>query len=79
MALTEEEILEYKKQIDKAKTKIATFTGQYNAVLNQLKEASGCQTSKEAKLKLKQLEAKKLELDLKIEKACSDLEKQLSE
>jgi hypothetical protein len=79
MALTEQQIIELKEEIEEAKTTVATLTGQVTAITNQLKKEYGVSTLEAAKLKVKEIQKKKDSLDTKIEKLSDELETLLNE
>lgn len=56
--LTEEDLLDLKKEIDAAKTETAQLEGQKKELMRQLKENWDCDTVEEAEAKLKKLQKK---------------------
>lgn len=78
MALSEQEVLDFKEQIETAKSNVANYTGQYTAVLKQLKETTGTTDIEGAQTRLKQLQRQQLVLDQKIETASALLEEKLT-
>lgn len=75
MALTEEQLLDLKGEIDTAKTKVAELTGTRKTLMAQLKETWGCKTVEEADKKLKTLGEEINQLEASIKEQTEDLEK----
>ena len=78
MKLTENELLEYKKNIDDSKTKIAELKGQQKMILKQLKESFDCSTIKEAEEKIAEYEKTIDILCKRIKKETERLEEKLT-
>jgi len=74
MALTEQQLLKKKKEIETAKMELSELKGEEKALLKQLKENWQCATLIEAKKKLKEFEKEAEELTTKIEEATTELE-----
>ena len=72
--MTEQELLQLKSDIDKAKSAIAELKGQEKAIIGQLKEWE-CNTIEEAEAKLKEMQESISDLDVKIAKGIEELEK----
>lgn len=54
--MTEEKLLDLKRQIEVGKTKVAELKGRKDALVSQLKKDWKCSTIKEAKVKLKSIQ-----------------------
>lgn len=74
MSLTEEQLLDLKREIEESKARISELKGQKTALLNQLKEDWKCNDIEAAKFKLKKLEQKVTEIDSEIDKLTAELE-----
>lgn len=74
MALTEEQLLDLKREIEESKARISELKGQKTALLNQLKEDWKCNDIEAAKLKLKKLEQKVTDMNAEIDKLTAELE-----
>lgn len=66
--MTETELLEKKKEIEKTKIKLSELKGEQKALTKQLKDNWGCSTLTEAKKKIISFENKKKDLEKQIEK-----------
>lgn len=74
MALTEQQLLDLKDDVEEAKVKVSELTGQNTALINQLKTDWGCKTIAEAEAKLKEMDTSIASIDKKIEKGILELE-----
>jgi peptidoglycan hydrolase CwlO-like protein len=74
MALTEQQLLDLKEEVDDAKTKVSELTGQQTALMKQLKEDWDCKTIQEAEEKLETMEKNITILENKIKKGTKELE-----
>lgn len=72
--MDEQDLLELKQDIEKAKTKVNQLEGQRKGLLEQLKEDWGCSSVEEAEKKLSKLEAGAEKLDKKLQKGIQKLE-----
>ena len=70
---TEQQLLDLKNQIDKAKIVVSELTGQSNALLKQLEEW-GCKTIQDAEKKLKEMEVEVSNFESKIALGVKELE-----
>lgn len=71
----EEELLDLKKKIDKAKTAVSELKGQQKSLMNQLKTDYGCTTIDQAKKKLSSIEDEITDLQEKIDTGIEEIEK----
>jgi phage shock protein A len=74
MALTEQQLLDLKEEVDDAKTKVSELTGQQTALMKQFKEDWDCKTIQEAEEKLETMEKNITILESKIKKGTKELE-----
>ena len=72
--LTEQDLLDLKKDIDKSKLKVAELTGEKKSITQQLKNDWNCSTVEQAKTKLKSLEKDIETTEKQIDKATKELE-----
>ncbi len=72
--MIEEDLLDLKRDIDEAKTKVAELNGQVTALLRQLKEEWKCSSIQEAEEKLRKLDLKITSIQKEIDKGCAELE-----
>jgi predicted nucleic acid-binding Zn-ribbon protein len=72
--LTEEDLLDLKKDIDTAKTNTAQLEGQKKELMKQLKENWDCETIAEAEKKLKKLQTKYKETEEQIADGIAELQ-----
>ena len=73
--MTEQELIELKQEIDKAKEKSLQLKGQKDALLQQLKDDWNCTSIEEATKKIKLVENQTAELLNEIEEGMLELEK----
>jgi predicted nuclease with TOPRIM domain len=71
--MNESQLLELKKKIDEAKTKVSELNGQKSALLKQLEEF-GCKTITEAEKKLEGMEKEISGITEKIDSGTKELE-----
>jgi hypothetical protein len=76
--MTEQDLLNKKKEIERAKTKLSELTGEEKSLLKQLKEDWDCSSLSQAKTKIKELESTVLSLSNEITEATEHLENELS-
>jgi predicted nucleic acid-binding Zn-ribbon protein len=72
--MTEQELIDLKQEIDKAKEKSLQLKGQKDALLQQLKDDWNCNSIEETLKKIKLLEKQNAELLSEIEEGMSELE-----
>ena len=72
--ITEQELLELKKQIDTAKTTVSELTGKQSAQMEELEKTWGCTTIKQAKKKVEKMEGDIDNLDQQIKDGLKELE-----
>jgi predicted nuclease with TOPRIM domain len=72
--MTEKQLLDLKKDVEEAKTKVSELTGQQTALVNQLKTDWACKTIAEAEKKLKEMETEIDFISKKIENSVQELE-----
>lgn len=77
--MTEQELLNLKEKVDKAKTTVSELTGQLNALKKQLKDNWDCKTIEEAEEKLKNMEKNISILEKKIDKGVKELEEKYND
>ena len=74
MELTEEKLLEKKKEIEDAKGELNSLKGQKKVYEKQLKEDWDCDNLQQAKKKITDMKEKSTKLDEEIEEALQDIE-----
>ena len=72
--LTEQDLLDLKKKIDRAKTEVSELTGQRNALMKQLREEYNCKSLEEADKELQRMEREVTKLESQIETGMKDLQ-----
>jgi len=72
--MKEQDLLELKKDIDKAKEEKLQLQGQQKALLTQLKETYECSTLEEAEKRLKKMQKEIDEISATIEQGMEELE-----
>ena len=72
--MKEQDLLRLKEEVESAKTKVAQFTGQKNALMTQLKSEWKCDSIEEAQTKLKGMELNIDSITTKIEEGIKELE-----
>lgn len=72
--MTEEKLLELKRQIEVGKTQTAELKGKKEALMSQLKKDWKCATIKEARIKLKSIQTDIIDLEEKKEIGISELQ-----
>ena len=72
--ITEQELLELKKQIDTAKTTVSELTGKQSAQMEELEKSWGCTTVKQAEKKVEKMEGDIDDLDQQIKDGLKELE-----
>ncbi len=77
--MTEQDLLELKKEITEASGKAAELKGQRTILTKQLKEKWNVKTPKEGKAKLETMQAAIDEKDAEIKEETEKLEEQLNE
>jgi hypothetical protein len=75
--MTEKELIELKKKIEKSKELVLKLTGERDALLKQLKKDWNCNSVAEAKQLLKKMEKDADKKETSIEKEKENLEKEL--
>jgi len=74
--LTEQDLLDLKKDIDKSKLKVAELTGEKKSITQQLKNDWNCSDIEQAKKKLKSLEKDIETTERQIDKVTKELEEE---
>lgn len=74
--MNKDKLLELRDQIDQAKEQINQLEGRKKYLMQQLSDQWGCQTVKEAKKKLENLESEVVDLDSKIKQGIQSLEEE---
>lgn len=77
--LNEETYRRLKKQVDTAKTESERAKGALSQLMSQLKTEFGCETLKEAKVLLEEIEVKKNKTQKKFQEALAEYEKRWKE
>lgn len=73
--MTEQQLLQAKKKVDEAKTKVSELKGQQTALLNQLKSEYKLNTTEELKAAIKAENVKLDKISAQIETRLQELEK----
>ena len=76
--MDEKQLLELKKKVDAAKSKVSELNGHQQALLKQLKDDWGCKTIDEAEKKLKSMKDEIGQLEQSIREGVKDLEEKYS-
>ena len=71
--MDEKKLLELKKKIDEAKTKLAELEGSRKHLMNELKTDWECSTLEQAQTKLAELEKESLKLSQNIQKGMEEI------
>jgi len=74
--MDQQDLLELKEKIDKAKEKSSELKGQLQGLTKELKENWQCDTTKQAEAKIQTMEDKITELNEKIKKGVTKLEEE---
>ena len=74
--MTEQGLLQLKKEIDQAKSSVSELKGQQTALLKQLKDDWQCSSIEEAEKKIKKMQKEIETLDASIETGLEELEEQ---
>lgn len=72
--MTENDLLQLKKKVDEAKTKVSELTGHKTALLKQLKDDWKCDSIEEAEKKLKLMNKEIENISQQIETGIEELE-----
>jgi predicted nuclease with TOPRIM domain len=72
--MTEQDLLELKKQVDEAKTKVSELTGHKTALLKQLKNDWECNSVEDVEKKLKLMNKEIEKISQQIETGIEELE-----
>jgi len=75
--MNEQELLELKEEIDQAKQKYSELKGRLTFLMKQLKEDWGCTTIEQAEKKSAEMEKKIEKLNTQIEKGVKELQEKL--
>lgn len=73
--MTEQELIDLKKEIEDIKQETSELKGENKSLLKRLKSEWKCATIKEAKALVKKLEKEKLTIENEIEKGLKELDK----
>jgi len=76
---TEEDLLDLKEDIEKAKSLISELTGKKEYLMEQLESQWGCKTVAQAEKKSKKLEKELTELNEKIVEGIADLQEKYTQ
>jgi cell division septum initiation protein DivIVA len=72
--MTEQDLLDLKRQIEDAKTSVSELKGQQTALLRQLKDTYKCNSVEEAQRMVEKLKADANKLQKQIDEATKELE-----
>lgn len=74
--MTDQQLLDLKKEIDNSKIKLSELKGQKKVQMDTLEKKWGCKTVKQAERKLKQMKDNITDLQEQKEKGIKELEEQ---
>ena len=75
--ITEERLLEMKKEVEEAKSSVSELKGQLTAILKQLKDTYKCESIEAADKQIGKIRTKKSEIQKQMEEYSAELEQRL--